>query len=155
MASSHTITTTASRQKKNPKYTLTHFLFRKILTQNPSFSVSLAFSEYQMNSSETSSIPSKTSKKALFHSRNPNPNQLSSKTPEKLAQLPRRGRSLNRGVALSINEVRKVAESLHGRSPGQSGRPKSATRQIESWPDESPARKPKKPAGEPVKLPEK
>lgn len=108
-----------------------------------------------MNASETSLIPSKTSKKALFHSQNPGPNQLSAKTPEKLAQLPRRGRSRNRGVALSINDVRKVAESLHERSPGKSGRPKSARRQIESWPDESPARKPKKPAGEPVKLPEK
>ncbi|KAG7989545.1 hypothetical protein I3843_03G245400 [Carya illinoinensis] len=108
-----------------------------------------------MNPSEASSIPFK-SKKPLLQSKSPNTNQLSSKTPEKPTQLPRRS-SRNRGVALSINEVRRVAESLHDTDPPDlSGlQPKSARRQIESWPAESPTRKPKKSSGGPFKLPEK
>ncbi|GMY06218.1 CDT1-like protein b [Fagus crenata] len=100
-----------------------------------------------MDSSATSPIPFKSKKSHLLHSKQSNSNELTSKTPEKQpTQLPRRLR--NRGVALSINEVRKVADTL---------RPKSARRQIQSWPDaaETPAHKPKKPVAEPIKLPEK
>lgn len=128
----------------------------QILTQNlHSFRLSVSLSLYQMNPSEASLIPFK-SKKPHLHLKPPNTNQLSSKTPEKPTQLPRRS-SRNRGVALSINEVRRVAESLQDpdRPDSLSPRPKSAKGQIESWPAESPTRKPKKPAGGPFKLPGK
>ncbi|KAF5459364.1 hypothetical protein F2P56_023316 [Juglans regia] len=107
-----------------------------------------------MNPSESMSTPF-DSKKPLLQEKSPNPNQLSSKTPEKSTQLPRRSR--NRGVTLSINEVRKVAVSLRESDrPDQSMAPqKSARRQIKSWLAESPIRESKKSVGGPIKLPEK
>ncbi|KAB1213734.1 CDT1-like protein a, chloroplastic [Morella rubra] len=82
-----------------------------------------------MNPSENSSIPFK-SKKPLLHPKAQNPK---SNTPEKSPQPPRGSR--NCSVALSIKEVRKVAESLHDSDcPDQSDcQPKSARRLIESW----------------------
>ncbi|KAG6719061.1 hypothetical protein I3843_04G175100 [Carya illinoinensis] len=95
------------------------------------------------------------SKKPRLQAKSPSPNQLSSKTPEKSTQLPHRSR--NRGVTLSINEVRKVAVSLRDSDrPDQSMAPqKSARRQIKSWLAESPIRESEKSVGGPIKLPEK
>ncbi|KAB1226041.1 CDT1-like protein a, chloroplastic [Morella rubra] len=100
-----------------------------------------------MKPSEISSIPFR-SKKPLLHPTAQNPK---SNTPEKSTQPPRRSR--NCSFALSINEVRRVAENLHhSDSPDQSGpRPKSTRRLIES---RGPSCKSKKPAGSPVHLPE-
>ncbi|XP_030933693.1 CDT1-like protein a, chloroplastic [Quercus lobata] len=62
-----------------------------------------------------------------------------------------RNRLRNRGVALSVNEVRKVAKTLRPNS--------SARRQIQSWGPTSPKipepHKSKKPLPQPTKLPEK
>ncbi|TYI55483.1 hypothetical protein E1A91_D11G145100v1 [Gossypium mustelinum] len=72
-----------------------------------------------------------------------------SKTPEKhSSQLPNRAR--NRGVALSIKEIRQVAQS---RPKPPTDQTKSARKQILSWPNESPP--PKTSGGRPDKLPEK
>ncbi|MFQ6633666.1 hypothetical protein Gotur_011640 [Gossypium turneri] len=72
-----------------------------------------------------------------------------SETPEKhSSQLPNRAR--NRGVALSIKEIRQVAQS---RPKPQTDQTKSARKQILSWPNESPP--PKTSGGRPDKLPEK
>ncbi|KAK9990795.1 hypothetical protein SO802_025780 [Lithocarpus litseifolius] len=100
---------------------------------------------------ELSSSSSSKSKSKKPHSQhlNSSPDQLSSKTPEKVqpTQLPR-----NRGVALSISEVRKVTETLRPNSS-------SARRQIQSWPTSpeipEPPYKSKKPLPQPTKLPEK
>ncbi|KAB1226035.1 CDT1-like protein b [Morella rubra] len=104
-------------------------------------------SPLKMKPSEISSIPFR-SKKPLLHPTAQNPK---SNTPEKSTQPPRRSR--NCSFALSINEVRRVAENLHhSDSPDQSGpRPKSTRRLIES---RGPSCKSKKPAGSPVHLPE-
>lgn len=92
-----------------------------------------------MRSSEgsSSSIPFK-SKKPL----NPIPqaqaldlNVLSSKTPEKPPELPRRTR--NRNVALSLKEVRKAAESQ--KPVDRRDQISSARRKIVDFPDESAA----------------
>ncbi|KAK7818693.1 cdt1-like protein a [Quercus suber] len=100
---------------------------------------------------ELSSSSKSKSKKP--HSKHINSaDQLSSKTPEKQpTQLPR-NRLRNRGVALSVNEVRKVAETLRPNS--------SARRQIQSWPTSPEIPEPhksKKPLPHPhaTKLPEK
>ncbi|KAK6286445.1 hypothetical protein POUND7_012624 [Theobroma cacao] len=72
-----------------------------------------------------------------------------SKTPEKHASLvPNRAR--NRGVALSIKEIRQVAQT---RAKPPTDQIKSARKQILSWPTESPA--PKTSGDRPDKLPEK
>ncbi|PPS01761.1 hypothetical protein GOBAR_AA18896 [Gossypium barbadense] len=72
-----------------------------------------------------------------------------SRTPEKhSSQLPNRAR--NRGVALSIKEIRQVAQS---RPKPPTDQIKSARKQILSWPNESPP--PKTSGGRPDKLPEK
>ncbi|XWS76277.1 hypothetical protein CRYUN_Cryun01aG0161500 [Craigia yunnanensis] len=72
-----------------------------------------------------------------------------SKTPEKHAsQLPNRAR--NRGVALSIKEIRTVAQT---RPKPPTDHNKSARKQILSWATESPP--PKAPGDRPDKLPEK
>ncbi|KAF3966785.1 hypothetical protein CMV_009147 [Castanea mollissima] len=97
--------------------------------------------------------PSSSSKSKKPHSKHLNsPEQLSAKTPEKQpTQLPRRNRLRNRGVALSVNEVRKVAETLRPNS--------SARRQIQSWGPTSPKipqpHKSNKPLPHPTKLPQK
>ncbi|KAE8675113.1 putative Auxin-induced protein 5NG4 [Hibiscus syriacus] len=72
-----------------------------------------------------------------------------SKTPEKhSSHLPNRAR--NRGVALSIKEIRQVAQT---RSNAPTDQIKSARKQILSCPAESPP--PKASSGRPDKLPEK
>ncbi|KAK8693986.1 hypothetical protein V6N13_071550 [Hibiscus sabdariffa] len=72
-----------------------------------------------------------------------------SKTPEKhSSQLPNRAR--NREVALSIKEIRQVAQT---RSNAPTDQIKSARKQILSWPTESPP--PKASGGRSNKLPEK
>ncbi|XP_030542456.2 CDT1-like protein a, chloroplastic [Rhodamnia argentea] len=79
---------------------------------------------------------------------------LSSKTPEKPSCLPNRVR--NRGVALSIKDVRRAAESLRessNRDPPAGREAGSARKQIFS--DEAPARKPKRSLAGLTKLPEK
>ncbi|KAJ7972670.1 CDT1-like protein a, chloroplastic [Quillaja saponaria] len=62
-----------------------------------------------MSSSGTSLLPFRSKKHSVNHSdskpQSPKPNQLSSKTPEKHSQLPRRSR--NSGTALSLKEIRK------------------------------------------------
>ena len=79
-----------------------HFLSHK--------SLSLAVIPMELSSSSKSKSKKPHSKH--FNS----PDQLSSKTPEKQpTQLPR-NRLRNRGVALSVNEVRKVAETLRTNS---------------------------------------
>lgn len=76
---------------------------------------------------------------------------LNSNTPDSKAPvLVNPNRIRNRGVALSISEVRKVAESLRESNRDKPGsETKSARKQIVSW--ESPVKKPK----ESDKLPEK
>ncbi|KAI3412845.1 CDT1 domain-containing protein [Psidium guajava] len=79
---------------------------------------------------------------------------LSSKTPEKPSHLLNRVR--NRGVALSIRDVRRAAESLRessNRDPPAGREARSARKQIFS--DDAPAQKPKRSAAGSTKLPEK
>ncbi|KAL3717327.1 hypothetical protein ACJRO7_008841 [Eucalyptus globulus] len=80
---------------------------------------------------------------------------LSSKTPEKPSRLP--GRVRNRGVALSIRDVRRVAESLRGSSNRDppAGREAGSSARKQIFADEGPARKPKRAAAGSTKLPEK
>ncbi|KAF8006379.1 hypothetical protein BT93_K0624 [Corymbia citriodora subsp. variegata] len=81
---------------------------------------------------------------------------LSSKTPEKPSCLPSRVR--NRGVALSIKDVRRVAESLRessNREPRPAGREAGSSARKQIFSDEAPARKPKRSAAGSAKLPEK
>ncbi|KAI4301123.1 hypothetical protein L6164_034435 [Bauhinia variegata] len=110
-----------------------------------------------MSSSDSPSIPFRSKKPHHHHSasksQSPDPIQLSSKTPEKPSQFSSRSR--NRGVALSIKEIRKVAQNLQERNREQHHDPtaqiKSARRQITML---SPC-KSKVPVNEPTKLPEK
>ncbi|KAJ7977265.1 CDT1-like protein a, chloroplastic [Quillaja saponaria] len=90
-----------------------------------------------MSSSGTSSLPFRSKKKPHLNNsdskpQSPKPNQLSSKTPEKNSQIPRRAR--NSGTALSLKEIRKVAERLQESNRVQQHDPiervKSARRQI-------------------------
>ncbi|KAI4349406.1 hypothetical protein L6164_009998 [Bauhinia variegata] len=108
-----------------------------------------------MSSSESSSIPfrSKMPHHTASKSKSPDSVQLSSKTPEKPPQFSNRSR--NRGVAHSIKEIRKVAQTLQERNREQHHDPtahiKSARRQITML---SP-RKSNVLVEEPTKLPEK
>ena len=83
---------------------------------------------------------------------------MSSKTPEKPAELSTRTRS--RKVALSIKEVRRAAESVR-ESNRQLPRDlttegsKSVRRQIDSWSNESPSSRFKTSVDKSKKLPEK
>ncbi|KAI9119243.1 hypothetical protein K1719_009918 [Acacia pycnantha] len=115
-----------------------------------------------MSSSEAKSLPFKSKKPHICHSasksQSPDPISLNSKTPEKASQLSRRTR--NRGVALSIREVRKVAESLQEQKGQRQNHDhtehiKSARRKIAPSFAEISPRKSKAPMVEPVKLPEK
>ncbi|XP_028758339.1 CDT1-like protein a, chloroplastic [Neltuma alba] len=115
-----------------------------------------------MSSSEAKSLPFKSKKPHICHSasksQSPDPISLSSKTPEKASQLSHRTR--NRGVALSIREVRKVAESLQDQkgqrqNHDRTGQIKSARRKIAPSFAEISPRKSKASVDEPVKMPEK
>lgn len=123
------------------------------------------FSLSKMSSSEaSSSIPFK-SKKPLSSTpkaKTLDPNLLSSKTPEKPLQLPRRTR--NQNVALSLKEVRKAAESRRQSARKQffdrTDQIASARRHIVDSPYETAAGdnvgvKSKSDAGAEPKLPEK
>lgn len=130
------------------------------ISESP-FSPSLA----EMRSSEASSSLPFRSKKTL----NPIPkakpqaqaldlNPLSTKTPTKQPQLPRRTRKHN--VALSLKEVRKAAQSsLSGsnqKSPSdRTDQISSARRKIVDFPEENAAGKSKTESGASPKLPEK
>ena len=78
------------------------------------------------------------------------PDLISSKTPEKSSHFSRRTR--NRGVLLSVKEVREVAESLQDR---RAQNVKPVRRKIASSFGEVSPRKSKAVIDKPVKLPEK
>ncbi|XP_038887484.1 CDT1-like protein b [Benincasa hispida] len=111
-------------------------------------------------SSSSSTLPFKSKKtlrsnsKSLFEDQQ----SLSSKTPEKPAELSTRTR--NRRVALSIKEVRRAARGV-GESNRQPSRDlstegsKSVRRQIDSWQNESQSTRSKTPVDKSRKLPEK
>lgn len=112
-----------------------HFPFSLCLL----FSLSLSLRR-EMSSSEASpSIPFR-SKKPLGSStpkaKALDRNLLSSQTPEKPSQLPRRTR--NRNVALSLSEVREAAKSISqsNRNLNQTDRIASAKRKIVGSPDD-------------------
>ncbi|XP_031265750.1 CDT1-like protein a, chloroplastic [Pistacia vera] len=105
-----------------------------------------------MSSSESSqSIPFKSKKPLHFKPKaeTTNPNPVTTKTPEKPSQLLRRAR--NSGVALSIKEVRKAAQTRTRPQPHLTDEVEYARGQIGSWPTKSPV----KPAHGSNKLPEK
>ncbi|KAF5738920.1 CDT1-like protein a chloroplastic [Tripterygium wilfordii] len=105
-----------------------------------------------MSSSLSTPLKSNLKKKAVQSVQSPNP--LSSlKTPDKQpAPLPRRGR--NHGVALSIKEIRQIAQTRSRHNPTDQVKP--VRRQIASWPDETPSVvKPKRTIDESAKLPPK
>ncbi|KAK4281258.1 hypothetical protein QN277_012777 [Acacia crassicarpa] len=115
-----------------------------------------------MSSSEAKPLPFKSKKPHICHSasksQSPDPISLNSKTPEKASQLSRRTR--NRGVALSIREVRKAAESLQEQKGQRQNHDrtdhiKSARRKIAPSFAEISPRKSKAPMDAHVKLPEK
>ncbi|XP_054802581.1 CDT1-like protein a, chloroplastic [Prosopis cineraria] len=115
-----------------------------------------------MSSSDAKPIPFKSKKPRICHSasksQSPDPISLSSKTPEKASRLSHRSR--NRGVALSIREVRKVAESLQEQKGQQQNHDrteqiKSARGKIAPSFAEVTPRKSKASVDESVKLPEK
>ncbi|KAJ0089843.1 hypothetical protein Patl1_12610 [Pistacia atlantica] len=105
-----------------------------------------------MSSSESSqSIPFKSKKPLHFKPKaeTTNPNPVTTKTPEKPSQLLRR--ASNSGVALSIKEVRKAAQTRTRPQPHLTDEVEYARGQIGSWPTKSPV----KPAHGSNKLPEK
>lgn len=115
-----------------------------------------------MDASETTSSSSiRFRSKKTFHSNSksllPDQQSVSSMTPEKPAELSTRTR--NRKVALSIKEVRKAAESVRESNkqqpPDRTGMRKSVRRQIDSWPDATPANRSKSAIDKPMEIPEK
>lgn len=141
-----------SRQDKNPLYILPIFISSAVkstlnaplyLHFSPLF---LFLCKYSAMSSSDSlkSTPLKPKASLSLTSKSP-----VSKTPEKQSsQLPNRAH--NRGIALSIKEIRQVAQS---RPKPPTDQIKSARKQILSWPNESPP--PRTSSGRPDKLPEK
>ncbi|TYG45113.1 hypothetical protein ES288_D11G149300v1 [Gossypium darwinii] len=134
-----------SRQDKNPLiYSHLHFLRRKVHSQRSPLFLFLCKFSAMSSSDSLKSTPLKPKACLSLTSKSP-----VSKTPEKhSSQLPNRAR--NRGVALSIKEIRQVAQS---RPKPPTDQTKSARKQILSWPNESPP--PKTSGGRPDKLPEK
>ncbi|KAK7393419.1 hypothetical protein VNO78_21975 [Psophocarpus tetragonolobus] len=114
-----------------------------------------------MNKSESSEAasPFSRSKKPNLRSskaRSPNPLHFTSKTPEKPPQ-----RTRNRGVALSVDEIRKVGKRLQDRkqrsetASSSSPLSKSVRRQIQLWPSSPSPSKPYISDDESSKLPQK
>ncbi|XP_044491250.1 CDT1-like protein a, chloroplastic isoform X2 [Mangifera indica] len=106
-----------------------------------------------MSSSDTSqSIPFKSKKPLHFKPKveTSNPKPLTTKTPEKPSPFLRRAR--NSGVALSVKEVRKAAQTRTRSQPQLTDEIESAKQQIGSWPTKQ---SPVKSAHGSNKLPEK
>ncbi|KAL5796547.1 hypothetical protein ACOSQ2_001367 [Xanthoceras sorbifolium] len=103
-----------------------------------------------MSSSDSSrSKPFKSKKPLHFETEPKDPNPLTSKTPEKQTSLlPRRAR--NSGVALSIKEIRKAAQTRPQQH--RTDQIEAARKQILLWPANQ---SPSKPAHASTKLPEK
>ncbi|CAK9323533.1 unnamed protein product [Citrullus colocynthis] len=106
-------------------------------------------------SSSSSTLPFKSKKTLRSNSKSLLEDQqsLSSKTPEKPAELSTRTR--NRKVALSIKEVRRAASNRRPPRDLTTEGSKSVRRQIDSWQNESQSSRSKIPVDKSKKLPEK
>lgn len=106
-------------------------------------------------SSSSSTLPFKSKKTLRSNSKSLLEDQqsLSSKTPEKPAELSTRTR--NRKVALSIKEVRRAASNRQPSRDLTSEGSKSVRRQIDSWQNESQSSRSKISVDKSKKLPEK